>query len=95
MNFIYFSESEHITPASERKFIVFESKLLDLFSSCHRCASPALACIKQIVGSMLKIEQNCGVCGHQKIWTSQPTTGAIPAGNLLMSAAILFSGMCI
>ena len=47
--------------------------------------------MKQNVGSMVRIQQNCA-CGYHRIWDSQPMIGALPAGNLLMSAAILFSG---
>jgi hypothetical protein len=49
--------------------------------------------LKQTVGSMVRFQQDCGICGYNRLWQSQPMTGAVPAGNLLMSAAILFSGM--
>ena len=86
---------KNCTPATQRKYIVFESQLLDLFKTCPSCSSPSLADIKQIVGSMVKIHQSCGICGFSRIWDSQPSIGAVPAGNLLMSAAILFSGLCL
>ena len=46
----------------------------------------------QICGSMIKIKQTCDLCDHTREWCSQPMVGNKPAGNLLMSAGILFSG---
>lgn len=41
---------------------------------------------------MVHVEQECGTCGHHRTWNSQPMTGSIPSGNLLLSAAILYTG---
>ena len=79
--------------SNDRKYIVYETQLLELFKTCSACSSPALVEIKQVVGSMVKIQQSCGLCNFNRVWESQPYAGAIPAGNLLISCAILFSGM--
>lgn len=44
---------------SERKFIVFESMLLLLFTICHVCRSSTTAVVKFTVGSLVGIEQRC------------------------------------
>jgi hypothetical protein len=38
------------------------------------------------------IEQSCSSCHFHRLWRSQPYIGSFPAGNIQMSAAILFSG---
>ena len=85
------AELSSMSPAHERKYIVFESNLLSLFSVCQSCCAPTTAEITQRVGSMITIHQEC-VCGYLNKWTSQPLIGNTPAGNLLLSAGILFSG---
>ena len=47
---------------------------------------------KSINGSFLRITQLCGNCKQAWHWESQPFIGSIPAGNILTSAAILYSG---
>jgi len=45
------------------------------------------------VGSLISILQECAKCGHRRKWTSQPYISHTPAGNLFLSAAMLFSGV--
>ena len=47
---------------------------------------------KLITGSFLRITQVCKKCGKSRVWNSQPYVGGTPAGNLFMSASILYSG---
>ena len=75
----------------ERKFFVFESCLLQLFSICSLCLSPFIEKSKTVIGSLIKIKTTC-VQGHQKTWYSQPMLGDMPMGNFLISASTLFSG---
>ena len=44
------------------------------------------------MGSFICIKQICSHCGHTWKWMNQPLVKDTPAGNLLLSAAILFSG---
>ena len=44
------------------------------------------------MGSFISVKQECDHCGHKWTWHSQPFIKDVPAGNVLMSAAILFSG---
>lgn len=75
-----------------KKFIVFQSALLTLFTVCQICQESAQGIIKSIVGTLVIIEQACSACGHKRLWHSQPYFGRFPAGNIQLSAAILFTG---
>ena len=41
----------------------------------------------------IAVKQLCSRCGHKRMWSSQPYIKDTPAGNILLSAAILFSGV--
>jgi len=43
-------------------------------------------------GSFITVKQVCSHCGYQRLWASQPRIKDTPAGNILLSAAILYSG---
>jgi len=90
------SQPDHSTfPVKhERKFVVFESCLFKLFSTCPVCTSTADACIIEISGSAVIIKQTCtdDSCKFVRIWTSQPYVNQMPAGNLLLSTCVLLSG---
>lgn len=97
------AEDEHEEPAPspqptplhlEEKFIVFISSLQKLFSFCH---CPSCGCMDitnnfNTIGTMLIATITCISCQKQTPWHSQPYIGDTPAGNILLSAAILFSG---
>ena len=55
------------------------------------CHASTTAKIKTIKGTLVTVYQECS-CGWFRTWYSQPLLGDIPAGNLLLSSAILFSG---
>ena len=44
------------------------------------------------MGSFICVKQECCHCDHTYTWKSQPFVKDTPATNLLMSAAIMFSG---
>ena len=79
-------------PMKQSTFLVFESSLLLLFSSCIFCRHPFTSIKKILVGTFLRITQTCNKCLRTRVWESQPFLGKIPAGNVLLSAAILFVG---
>lgn len=85
-------ESEHVVPRNRSLYVVFESALLSLFTYCLFCGSSSTKISKKVIGSFLRIVQTCCHCGKKRHWESQPYVGTIPAGNILMSSAILFSG---
>ncbi|KAG1656416.1 hypothetical protein GQR58_023955 [Nymphon striatum] len=82
----------------EDKFIVFKSSLWELFATCPRCTEPCLVEEKTRIGTKVVIRQKCpdAKCGFHRDWSSQPSythnQGRIPAGNLQLSGAILFTG---
>ncbi|KAG0715443.1 hypothetical protein GWK47_011904 [Chionoecetes opilio] len=77
----------------EEKFIVFKSCLWGLFDTCLTCRKPCLVEEKFRKGTKVVIRQECRFCGPIKEWSSQPSyIGDIPAGNLQLSGAILFTG---
>lgn len=75
---------------TQRK-LVFESCLLPLFSTCPVCNNPTKP-TTYTIGTFLRVTQCCDGCNYQRQWDSQPMIKNTPAGNLLLSAAILFTG---
>ena len=73
------------------KYLVFESELNKLIKYCPDCGSIITDISKTVTGSALSISYSC-ILGHNKTWHSQPVIRHMPAGNLLLSAAILLSG---
>jgi len=74
----------------ERKFIVFESQLMMLFKLCRSCGQKMVELKTSTMGTLFEVN---GICpdGHVLHWESQPVVRRIPAGNLLLAAAILLS----
>ena len=78
-------------PVQTRKFIVFEEELDKLFQFCSECGLPVIEKKKCLKGCMVTVKTVC-LEGHTCIWNSQSYANGIPLGNLLLPAAILFSG---
>ncbi|XP_060759898.1 uncharacterized protein LOC132870278 [Neoarius graeffei] len=81
-----------IPPHEDTKYIVFETKLLDLFKLCWDCRSGNVCISKRLMGTLLIITVECYSCTSTNKWESQPFYQSRPAGNLLLSAATLFAG---
>ncbi len=82
---------------TEPKFIVFLSQLLILFKFCPICKADSPLTEVRKVGTMAEIFLHCSNPRCQKksnVWRSQPywKETKIPAGNLLLSFAVLASG---
>lgn len=77
----------------ERKWIVNESKLMELFQRCPSCGASMcdLNQNKKTIGSQLTIKWECNN-GHTGEWQSCPDTRGMPENNLLTAAATLFTG---
>ena len=77
--------------AGERKFIVFESQLVMLFKMCRSCSQEMVKLKTSTSGTLFEVK---GICPDEHVlhWQSQPVVRRIPAGNLLLAAAILLSG---
>ena len=76
----------------EIKYIVFRSSLMELFTHCPSCHNTCAGEVAYVQGTFIAVRQHCSHCEHQRQWTSQPHIKDTPAGNVLLSAAILFSG---
>jgi len=91
------SSQSVMSAVDDRKFVVFEcqlDKLLRLLV-CPTCQG--LCCMDDIdkkcsEGTLLRVTAYC-IKGHVIVkWQSQPLIGRMPAGNLLIGAATLFTG---
>lgn len=71
---------------------MFKSSLLQLFTHCTSCHNECHGKVAYRKGTFIAIHQSCSQCGHKRSWTSQPRIKDTPAGNILLSASILFSG---
>jgi len=80
-----------VSPDEETKYIVFESCLLLLFKTCPSCNKKVEPTIRTL-GTLLRVTQFCEECEYYRKWESQPFINNVPAGNLLLSASILFAG---
>jgi len=81
-----------INCTNDSKFIVYQCQLDELFKFCQQCGSPVCEISKINTGSMLTIRTLC-LQNHQYTWNSQPITeNNVPAGNLMIPAAIVFTG---
>jgi solute carrier family 8 (sodium/calcium exchanger) len=76
----------------ERKYIVFETELLKLFSICPACNELCSAAVKRQDGSLIEVQQQCHSCDFTREWLSQPYVRRMPAGNLILSSALLLTG---
>ena len=78
-------------PTDEVKLIVFWSALAQLLSFCQICR--ACAFIKSVVykGCAVSVNMLC-TSNHETTWNSMPKINGMFAGNLLLPAAILFTG---
>ena len=68
---------------------------MELFEVCPLCTEPATAEVSKIIGTLIHVTQKCANCSYCRVWRSQPNIKKMPAGNLLLSAAILYSGSMI
>ena len=93
------SRVEADTPPHEGPaFIVFYCKLLQIFSLfCFICKRKNPTVTMKKSGTMVTVEQQCPSCGDQSFrWSSQPLIlGKFPAGNILLSFAVLMAGASI
>lgn len=88
------ASSSHDKPEFCRKYLVFHTKLMELFRSCPVCKEDT-DCTVTENGTAIRVCQDCKFCNHHTEWNSQPYVGQMAAGNLMLSAAILFSGCMV
>lgn len=85
----------NIVPAKERKFVVFESKLNELFQKeCSVCGEKGKMTKQHIIGTAISVVIDCN-CNQPFKWSSQPFSGTMPLGNLIIAGAVMFAGCSI
>lgn len=78
-------------PSNDAKFVVFWTSLLQLLHCCMICRQVAFIRKTVLKGSQLIVDMVCNA-GHETKWHSQPNIKGFAAGNISLSASILFSG---
>lgn len=86
-----FQPQVDMAPDKQRKYLVFESNLMELFALCPLCVSPIVQKELSVLGTLLVLKYKCKQ-GHCHTWSSQPCHKSLPWGNMLSAGAILFSG---
>ncbi|XP_069125559.1 uncharacterized protein [Argopecten irradians] len=76
---------------SEKQFLVSESALNKILSVCRTCGRHCQSVIKFVKGTMICVASVCDE-GHVFEWKSQTCQNSMPWSNLLVSAAVFFSG---
>ncbi|XP_053733138.1 uncharacterized protein LOC128765918 isoform X1 [Synchiropus splendidus] len=79
------------THYNDRKYIVFERCLRALFQTCPVCQRDCE--VDQLrKGTFVAFKQLCPNCQFCRNWQSQPLTRQTPVGDIMMSAAVYFTG---
>lgn len=73
-------------------FVVFWENLSQLFKYCRQCSSRVCSQQHFTQGALVSIITICEQ-GHIMQWCSQPKTGKRPEGNILITAALVLSGI--
>lgn len=77
----------------QRKVIVFLNRLVELFEHCHICFAKDPVLLLRQSGTMITVTSTCTKCKKIFTWDSQPLRlDNFPAGNLLLSFAVLSAG---
>ena len=95
---LFFSVTADDIAQEEPKFLVFYTMLMNLFTMfCFRCKTGKPRVEMKKNGTMVTVEQYCDDCGGPPFtWRSQPyRLGKYPAGNVLLSFAILMPGASV
>ncbi|XP_077050139.1 uncharacterized protein LOC143697096 [Siphateles boraxobius] len=85
------TEEEGSGTYKERKLIVNESKLMQLFTRCPQCVQTVIDTKKFSFGSLLRVIWEC-TNGHEGSWNSCGETRGMADNNLLVAASTLFTG---
>lgn len=64
---------------------------MELFLYCPVC-SHHCSVNWHVIGTFVSVSQQCSSCDFSRRWHSQPMIGQLPAGNIHLSASILFTG---
>ena len=94
---LFFSFDNDRPEYEEPKFIVFYRLLLSVFTLfCFKCKEDGPTVTMKSIGTMVIVTQHCWNCKGNFQWRSQPLVkGIYPAGNILLSFAILTAGASV
>ncbi|KAG0444201.1 hypothetical protein HPB47_014057 [Ixodes persulcatus] len=81
------------TATRRRTFLVFESCLRELFKTCQECSRLCQTTI-ETTDTLITVYSICPV-EHVRTWKSQLIVNGRPAGNILLSSHLVFSGVKI
>ena len=84
-------DAESTSKHEIRKYIVYETCLMELFEVCPVCKR-VCSVKNKVLGTFISVKQLCEYCEYSRIWQSQPLLDSTPAGNLQLSAAVYISG---
>uniref|UniRef100_A0A8C5FP91 THAP-type domain-containing protein n=1 Tax=Gadus morhua TaxID=8049 RepID=A0A8C5FP91_GADMO len=84
-------DAESTSKHDIRKYIVYETCLMELFEVCPVCKR-VCSVKNKVLGTFISVKQLCEYCEYSRIWQSQPLLDSTPAGNLQLSAAVYISG---
>jgi len=65
---------------------------MQLFTHCALCHSSCAGIKAKSKGTYVTMKHLCSRCGYQRVWASQSHIKDTPAGNIVLSAAVLYSG---
>ena len=75
----------------EPKYIVLKVSYWSSFNT----VSSVMLCVRVMWATpwvLVQVVQHCDKCQARRVWDSQPYLSNVPAGNLLLSGAMLFTG---
>ena len=80
--------------SADRRWLVDEAKLMELFKTCHQCGTAIKEQTTTRHGSKIKMNCLTLTClqGHSGEWQSCPDQRQMGCNNILTCAAILFTG---
>jgi hypothetical protein len=89
------SITETVTGNDEEYFLVSKACVWNLLKDCPMCNQPCAVEIHHRIGTFVCIQQTCSQCEHSYKWNSQNFVQNLPCGNVLLAAAINFSGSSV
>lgn len=85
------SQGDGPTGWAAKKWLVNESKLMELFQRCNQCGCVISEKNVTSRGSQIKIDWSC-LNGHSDKWASCPDVRGMAENNLLFCTATIFTG---
>ncbi|KAL7400669.1 hypothetical protein ABVT39_015819 [Epinephelus coioides] len=84
-------ENEEIGTWQEKKWLVNQSRLMQLFETRHQCGGGIMEPSISSAGSLIRIKWDCQN-GHSGLWSSCCDVRGMPKKNLLVAASTLLTG---